>query len=153
MCGMKDKIRQAINEALRKKDALRLSVLRMVSAAMHNREIEKKTKSGISELSEDEVVTVLRSEVKKRKDAIVEYKKGDRSDLVEKEVDELKILEEYLPPEISEEELEKVVKEVLVTFDQVDEKSFGRVMGEVMKRVKGQASGDRVSEAVKKLLT
>lgn len=138
---------------MRSKDELRLSVLRMLSSAIHNKELEKRAKSGkVEELMEEEVVAVLRSEVKKRRDAISEFEKGGRKDLVEKETAELKILEEYLPSELPDEEIEKIVKEVIAGIGEVAPKDFGRVMGEVMKRVKGQASGERVSEAVRQLL-
>lgn len=150
---MKEKILQDIKEAMRAKDELRLSVLRMVSSAIHNKELEKRAKSGkVEELTEEETVAVVRSEVKKRRDAIMEFEKGGRKDLVEKESAELKILEAYLPQELPDEEIEKIVREVIAGLGEVTSKDFGRVMGETMKRVKGQASGDRVSQAVKKLL-
>lgn len=158
---MKEKILQDTKEAMRSKDELRLSVLRMLSAAIHNREIEKRTRlsketaEGLEEkskLTEEETVVVVRSEVKKRRDAITEFEKGGRKDLVEKESAELKILEAYLPQELPDEEIEKIVKEVIAEIDVTDPKMFGRVMGEVMKRVKGQAGGERASSAVKKFL-
>ncbi len=150
---MKDKIALDIKAALRNRDELRLSVLRMLSAAIHNRELEKRAKAGKpEELSEEEIVAVIRSEVKKRRDAIEGFEKGGRKDLASKESVELKILEAYLPQEIADEEIEKIVSEVVTQFGSVTQKDFGRVMGEVMKKVKGQASGDRVSAAVRKVL-
>lgn len=151
---MKAKILKDTKDAMRSKDELRLSVLRMVSSAIHNKEIEKRAKSGkVEELTEEETVAVVRSEVKKRRDAIIEFEKGNRKDLADKESAELKILEGYLPQELSDEEIEKIVKEVTAEFGVGDPKQFGRVMGEVMKRARGQASGDRVSAVVKRLLT
>ncbi len=136
---------------MRAKNELKLSVLRMLSAAMHNRELEKRARTGKpEELSEEEVGAVIRSEVKKRRDAIEEFGKGGRRDLADKEAAELKILEVYLPQELTNEEVEKIVKEVVGSMGELTPKDFGRVMGEVMKRVKGQASGDRVSGAVRK---
>lgn len=151
---MKDKVQQDIKDAMRSKDELRLSVLRMLSSAIHNRELEKRAKSGQEEaLNKEETVAVIRSEVKKRKDAIAEFEKGGRKELAEKEIAESKILEAYLPAEISEEEIEKIVREVVAAAGVVTPKDFGRVMGEAMKKIKGQASGDRVSGAVKKFLS
>lgn len=150
---MKSKIIVDIKNAMRAKNELKLSVLRMLSSAIHNKEIEKRAKTGKEEeLGEEEIVAAIRTEVKKRRDAIQEFEKGNRKDLVDKESAELKILEEYLPAEISDEEIEKIVKDVVAGFGEITQKDFGRIMGEVMKRVKGQASGDRVSGAVKKLL-
>lgn len=150
---MIEKIRQIIQEALRSKDERRLLTLRGLSAAFHNKALEKRAKSGKEEeLSEEEEIAVLRTEVKKRRDAIQEFEKGGRQDLAEKEAAELKILEEYLPQELSDEEIEKIVKEVTAGLGEVTPKDFGRVMGEAMKRIGGQASGDRVSNAARKIL-
>lgn len=149
---LKEKISQDIKEAMRAKEELRLSTLRMLSSAMHNRGIEKRTKGGGEELTEEEVVATIRSEVKKRRDAVGEYQKGGRKELAEKETAELKILENYLPQEMGDEELEKIVRDVVAGLGSITVKDFGRVMGEAMKRIKGQASGDRVSAAVKKLM-
>lgn len=150
---MGDKIQNDIRAAMRSKDELRLSVLRMLSAAIHNRELEKRAKSGkAEELGEEEIIAVIRAEVKKRRDATAEFEKGGRKELAAKEVAESKILEAYLPAEISEEELEGIVKEVVHRLGEVTQKDFGRIMGEAMKRTKGQASGDRVSAAVRKSL-
>lgn len=151
---MRGRIQNDIKEAMRSKNELRLSVLRMLSSSMHNRELEKRARTGkTEELNDEEIVVVLRSEVKKRRDAIVEFEKGGRKDLADKESAELKILEKYLPQEISDEEIEKIVHGVIGQMGDVSQKDFGRVMGEAMKRVKGQASGDRVSGAVKRLLS
>ena len=150
---LKEKIQNDIKEAMKAKDELKLSVLRMLSSAVKNRELEKRAKSGkVEELSEEEVLASIRSEVNKRRDAIVEFEKGGRQDLADKESAELKILEAYLPQELSDEEVEKMVKEVISGLGEVTIRDFGRVMQEVMKRLKGQASGDRVSSAVKKAL-
>ena len=160
--NIKQTIEGERKEAMRNKEELRLSVLRMLLAAIKNREIEKRTKLSKnpetknlekeSELNDEEAFGALRSETKKRRDAIVEFEKGGRADLVEKESAELKILEAYLPKEMGDEELEKLVDDTVAGLGSVTIKDFGRVMGEMMKKVKGQASGDRVSAAVKKML-
>lgn len=149
---MKEKIKEDIKAAMRAKDELRLSVLRMLVSAIHNKEIEKRAKGGEAELTEDEVVVMIRSEVKKRRDAIREFEKGKRQDLAEKENQELHMLEDYLPPELSEKEVEKIVHAVIAEIGEVSTNDFGRIMGDVMKRIKGHASGDRVSAAVRKFL-
>ena len=159
---LKENITQHIKEALRNKDILRLSVLRMLLSAMNNKSIEKRTrlaKSGsvaadlekLSELSDEEILEVIRSEGKKRHDAIEGFSKGGRTDLAEKESQELKILGEYLPKELSDEEIEKTIQEVVAGLGDVTQKDFGRIMSEVVKKIKAQASGDRVSAAVKKI--
>lgn len=156
---LKEKISEDIKNAMKQKEELKLSVLRMLTAAMHNRSIEKRSKGAGEELTEEEIVAAIRAEAKKRKDAVIEFEKGGRKDLAEKEAAELVILETYLPAEMADEDLEKIVKEVVGSMGEVTQKDFGRAMSEVMKRVKGlpaqagQASGDRVSTAVKKLLS
>ncbi len=141
-----------MKDAMRAKNELRLSVLRMLLSTIHNREIEKRAKGGEEKLTDEEVVAAIRSEAKKRKDAIAEFEKGGRHDLVDKEASELKILEGYLPQELSDEEIEKIVKEVMAGFGEITQKDFGRIMGEAMKRVRGRADGDRVSAAVRRFL-
>jgi len=169
--GLKITIEDAARSALKSQEPELLSTLRMLLSAMRNREIEKRTKLAkggiagdlekLSILTEEEEVEVLRSEAKKRREAVVEYEKGGRKDLAKKENAELKMLEKYLPQELADEEIEKIVREVIgqlgevsqKPFDKAQGRDFGRVMGEVMKRIKGSASGDRVSGAVKKFLT
>lgn len=137
---------------MRAHDTLRLSVLRMVRSSMHNKEIEKRVKGGELGLSEEEVIAALRSEVKKRRDAIAEFRKGKREDLAEKESAELQILEMYLPQELSDEEILGVVRETVHELGSVTIKDFGRVMASVMKKLMGRASGDRVSQIVRTIL-
>ena len=163
--SFKEKITSDMKDAMRSHEELRLSVLRMALSSIKNREIEKKSsfakaaedkesslEASDGGLTDEEVVKVLRSEAKKRKDSVVEYEKGRRSDLAEKEKKELAIIETYLPQEASDEEIEKAVREVLGQLGDVGPKDFGRVMGKTMKRLKGQASGERVSAAVKRLI-
>jgi len=170
---LKQKIEQELKEAMRNKEELRLSVLRMLSSAMHNKEIEKRTKLSKnpdakdlaaqegeprlwrekeSGLNDEETLGVIRSEAKKRRDSIVEFEKGGRADLVEKESAELKILETYLPQELSDDDLRKIIDEVVIKEGVADVKEFGRIMGKAMGKVKSQASGDRVSKFLRERL-
>ena len=137
---------------MRERDALRLSVLRMLSSAFHNRAIEKRGQGLGEELIEEELVAVLRSEAKRRKDSIQEFGKGGRQDLADKESSELEILGAYLPPELSDEELGRIISAVTEKIGPVTAKDFGRLMGEVMKEVRGRASGDRIGRMVRELL-
>ena len=146
---LKSKIEQDMKEALKQKDAARLSVLRMFLASAQNKGKEKRAKGGEEELTEDEAVAVLRTEAKRRRDSIQEFTKGGRRDLADKESAELAVLEKYLPVEMPDEELEKIVKEAMTSLGEVTIKDFGRIMGEVMKKTKGSVSGDRVSVMVK----
>lgn len=148
MADLKEKIQSDLKTALKEKGEIKSSALRMLLSAVGNKEIElKKKKEG---LSEEEFQNVIRSEAKKRKDSVEAFTKAERPELAEKEKTELLILQEYLPPELSEEEIEKTVKEVVANMP--DEKDFGKIMGQTMAKLKGRADGKKVGEIVKKLL-
>ncbi|MFA5359755.1 MAG: GatB/YqeY domain-containing protein [Patescibacteria group bacterium] len=147
MSKLLEQINQDLKEAMKSKEADLTSVLRMLISAIRNKEITLR-KDGEAELSEEQVLEVISSEVKKRRDSIEAYISGGRQELADKESSEIKILEKYLPEQMSDEELEKVVKEVIAGGDE----NFGKVMGQVMAKVKGKADGGKVGEMVKKLL-
>ena len=128
----------------------------MAQAALHNKALEKRAASvkagGTPEdavLNDKETLTVIRAEVKRRKDAAVEYEKGNRRELAEKELKEVEILKQYLPAEADDIVIEAAVREAVSEVGQ-DPKQFGRIMGLAMKKLEGGAPGDRVSAAVKK---
>ena len=162
---LKEQIQKDINEAAKNKEELRLQVLRMLSAAILNREKEKrykisKEKQGAPEedlaraswLIEEGVLETLFSEVKKRKEAIIEFKKGNREDLVKKEEMELEILRKYLPEQLSEEEIKRLAKEAIAKVGAKEPKDIGRAIAELMPRIKGKAEGGDVSRIIKELL-
>ena len=114
---------------------------------LKNKEIDKK-----EALTDEEVVSVLQKEVKKRKESIEAFTQGNRPELVRKEREELAVLDKYLPQEMKAEELEKIVQETVSQVGAEGAKDFGKVMGAVMGKVKGRIGGDRVAERVKKAL-
>jgi len=140
---LKEKIESDIKDAMRAKDSLRLSVLRMLMSAVKNKEIDLRKKE--DGLADEEVLEVMRYEVKKRKDSIEEFKKGERLDLAEKEAKELEILTAYLPPEISDQEISRIVEEGLRESGASGSEDFGKAMKAIMPVLKGKASGDRIS--------
>lgn len=147
--SLKNTIEEAARRALKNQEPELLSTLRMLLSAMKNREIEKRTRGGDAQLTEEEMMGVVKSEVKKRKDAIAEFQKGDRNEAAEKEARELAMLEKYLPAELSDEEIEKLLLPLAKGASASD---FGRVMGAAMKVIAGRASGDRVSAMLRRLL-
>ena len=162
---LKEKILQNLNTALKEKKELELSVLRMLSAAVQNRESEKRTKlwkekadlpseelEKKSKLTDEEVLEVISSEAKKRKESIEGFQRGKREDLVEKEKKELEILESYLPEQLSEEEIKKLVQETVSKVGAKEMRDVGKVMQELMPEVKGRADGALVSKIVKESL-
>lgn len=144
--NLKQKIEEAIITALKAHQELVVSTLRMLMAGIINAEIAKQ-----KELTDEEVIEVIQKEVKNRRESISAFKVGNREDLATKEAKELEILSQYLPAQMSQEELKKIVAEVI---DQLKAKpqDFGKVMGAAMAKVKGKADGGQVSAIVRELL-
>lgn len=140
-------IQNDLKTALKERNELQVSTLRLLLSEAHNRQIEKQ-----AELVDEDIVGVLRKEVKKRQESIEAYEKGGRQELADKESKELIILSKYLPQEMSPEELGKIVKEVIVEVGAKGPSDFGKVMGVIMGKVKGKIDGTKVADAVKKLL-
>ena len=160
---IKDKIKEDLKKAMQEKDALKLSVLRMVSSYVFNREKDNRAKLNKageeeskldekSKLTEEEVLEVISSEVKKRKDSIDQYEKGGRSDLAENEKKELEILMNYMPEQMSEDEIRKIVKEKIEGLGISGPQETGKLMGAVMPQFKGKADGNAVSKIVQEEL-
>ncbi|MGB9598877.1 MAG: GatB/YqeY domain-containing protein [Minisyncoccales bacterium] len=145
-----NKIKEELKEAMKNGWQTKISTLRMLLAAVHNKEIELMKKE--TGLTEEETMEVIRSEVKKRRDAIEGFEKGSRPDLAEQEKEELKILESYLPPEISDEELLLEIKKAIRETGAASPADFGKVMKLLSPLLKGKASGSRIAAAVKKEL-
>jgi len=145
---MLEKIKNDLNQALKDKDEVKVSVLRMLVSEIHNKQISNKS----DEISDDEIIKVIRQQVKKIKESIEAYKQGKRDDLVKKESQELDILNKYLPQEMSQDELEKVIKEIIDGVKPQGPQDFGKVMSKAMKRLSGRVDGSKVSEVVKKLI-
>ncbi|MBI4123243.1 MAG: GatB/YqeY domain-containing protein [Parcubacteria group bacterium] len=140
-----DQLRKDSETALRSGDILKTETLRGLLAALHNREIELR---GEAEITEEEVIGVLGKEAKKRKEAGQIYTAAGRPELANKEAKELDIIKSYLPPELTADEVEAIVKRA--TDGGLTD--FGRVMGAVMKEVAGRAEAGTVKEIVKKIL-
>jgi len=144
------KIVDDLKGAMKAGQEFEVGVFRFLLASLHNKEIEKKGKGLESTLSDDEAIEVLTRESKKRKEAIEAYKKGNRTDLAQKETKELEIIEKYLPEQLSEEEIEKIITAAIKKTGAVTVKDFGKVMGEAMKELKGKADASLVSKIVRK---
>lgn len=147
---LKEKIAEDLKNALKSGDSLRRSVLGMVLSAMHNKEIELgKPAEG---LSDEDVMAVITSEAKKRKDSIYEFSKAGRDEMAAKEEKELAILNEYLPAQLSAEEIAVELKKVIEETGSNKKADFGRLMGEAMRRLKGRAEGSAIKAELEKLL-
>src|SRR5687768_2619500 len=143
-----EKVNAEISAAMKAKDAPRLSALRMVKAAIMNKEVEK----GRS-LEDPEVLQVLGSLVKQRRDSIDQFAKAGRTDLVDKETAEIRVLEEYLPPAASAEDIEAAVSAAITETGATSAKDMGKVMKAVMPKLAGKnADGKTINEAVRRKL-
>jgi len=162
---LKTKIEEDFKNFLKEKKETEVSTLRMLKAAIFNKEKEKRYKLSQekpelneeelekeSKLSDEEVMGVISSEIKKRNEALLLFEKGKREDLIKKEKSEMKILQNYLPEQLSEEEIKKLAKEVMKKVGVKDIKDMGKVMSELIPKVKGKADGGLVSKIVKELL-
>ena len=143
-----EKISDDIKVAMKGRDAETLSVLRMLMASLKNKLIDLK-----EELEDADVVAVIKSDVKKIEDSLESFVKGEREDLADKARSEMKVLKKYLPPEMSEEDLEKAVKKVIDELEVGDMSGMGKAMGKVMEELKGQVDGKRVKAMLARLLS
>lgn len=147
--SLKDKLTEDMKQAMKDKEAgkLRLSVIRMVRASIKNTEIDRK-----KELGDEEVLDVLAKEVKMRRDALEEFRRGNRPDLVAGLEQEIAILMGYLPAQLGEEEVRALVAEAVALTGAAGPKDMGKVMAALMPKVKGRADGKTVNAMVKDAL-
>jgi uncharacterized protein len=148
--ALKETISQDLKNAMKSGEKLRLETLRTIRAALMEKEIEKRG-SGNPMSPEDEL-GVLTTAAKKRKESIEQFQNGGRPELAEQERQELAIIQEYLPKQMSQEELEKAVRDIVSQSGAAGPGDFGKVMPLVMKQLKGKADGRLIQETVKKLL-
>ncbi len=140
--SFKQDLMQDMKETMKAHDTVRLSTIRFLLSAIKNAEIDKG-----SELTDAEAQKIVAKQIKQMKDAIEQFKAGGREDLVAEEEGKIKILEGYLPAQMSDEELASIVEKVIADLGEV--KNPGQVIGMVMKQVAGKADGTRVSQMVK----
>lgn len=141
---MRNRIINDITQAMKEKNKERLSVLRMVKGAMQLEEINKK-----KELNDEEVIAVISKQIKTRKESIVEFEKGNRNDLKEKTESEISILEEYMPEQLSEEEVDEIINKAFSGINPTSSSDMGKIMGLITPLLKGKADMSVVSKKVK----
>ncbi len=145
MSEIRNKITNDIKTAMKEKEALKLETLRFLQAALKNREIEMRP----NPITDDEVLSVVKKLIKQRKESIEQFSAAGRTDLAEKEKKELAFLEIYLPAQLSRENIEVLVSQVITDTGAAGVKDMGKVMKEVLARSGGTADGKVVSEVVK----
>lgn len=142
-----ERLLEDMKTAMKSKDQLRLSVIRLAKAAIMNLKIARG-----HELSDQEVIEVLAKEAKQRQDSIAEYEKVGRADVVQTLRNEIEIIKEYLPAQLSEEEIRELVKAAIAETGATGKKDIGKVMGALMPKTKGRADGKIVNQIVNSLL-
>ena len=146
---IQEKIQSQMSDAMRNKEQLRLSVLRMMKTAVKNKEVDK-----MKPLEENEVIAVLNTLVKQRKDSVEQFRNGGREELARKEEEEIKIIEEYLPAAASEEDIRRAIDDAVQETGAASMKDMGKVMKAALARLAGKsADGSRVSQMVKEKLS
>lgn len=145
--SLQDKLLEDTKEAMRDGDKARRSILNFLRSAIHNEEIRKQ-----SQLKDQDVIEVIARQAKQIKESITEFTKGNRPDLVAKEKADLLILQEYLPTQMSREEILKIAKSVISKVNPEMPGDKGKVMGQLMPQLKGKADGSLVNEIVTQLL-
>ena len=146
--SLKEKLKTELKNALKAKDKIRLETIRAIINAVKNQEINSK-----KELDNNEIEKIIATLVKQRKDSIEQFKKGGRDDLVAKEQQELNILLEFLPEQLTEQEIVTIVKQAISELGNVSQKDLGKVMQKVMPKLQNRADGKLVNQIVRKLLS
>ena len=150
MSDLELKIQNALVDAMKKRDELRLSVLRMLKSAIQMAQIEK---GRDLPLTDDEVLVIVRRLIKQRNEAAEMYRSGGAHDRAETELEEVKVLDSYQPEQLSDEEIVKIVTEISTQVEASGLKDMGKVMGKTVAAVKGRAEGGRIKELVLKHLS
>lgn len=148
MTDFKAKLQDGLKEALKRKDSIRLSLYRMLLASTKNKEVEK-----IRPLTEDEFIAVVKTSIKQHMESIESFKKGNRLDLVEKEEKELAILNEFMPSQLSEEEIIREIEEAIVSLQAQSQKEMGKVIKFILEKFPGRIDGKVLSGMVLKRLS
>ncbi|HKO01350.1 MAG TPA: GatB/YqeY domain-containing protein [Thermoanaerobaculia bacterium] len=147
MPTLAEKVRADMTESMKARTADRTSTLRMLQSALKNEEINLK-----HPLSDEEAMSIIRKAVKQRLDSIEQYTNANRPELAAKEASEIEILKTYLPPELSDEELESGLREIIASTGAQSKKDLGKVMKEATTKYKGVADGKKIQELVSRLL-
>lgn len=146
--SLKNQIQQEMLEAMKAKDEIKVGALRMLKAAILKFEVSGERK----EATDNDILALINKEIKQRLDSAEQFRKGNRLEMAEKEEKEIVVLKAYMPPQMNEEEVLKIVKESIAEAGAISKKDMGKVMGVLMPKVKGKADGAMVNKIVAGLL-
>ena len=145
---LKEKLMEDLKSAMKEKNEIKKNTITMIKAAVIQFEKDKQV-----QLNDEQIVDIISKEAKKRKDALVEFEKSGRQDLVDQTNEELLVIKAYLPEELSVEELEKIIEETIKEVQAIDMKDMGKVMQAAKAKTTGRADGKTINEIVKKKLS
>ncbi|MEK7847025.1 MAG: GatB/YqeY domain-containing protein [Nitrospinota bacterium] len=146
--SLKERLMEDMKDAMKKGEQIKLSAIRMVRAGIKNKEIEL-----IRELKDEDVIDVIKTAIKQRKDSFAQFLSGKRIDLAEREKKEIEILSVYLPEQMGEEDIRKRVREVILETGASTSRDMGRVMKLIMPELKGRADGQLINKVVQEMLS
>ena len=141
-----------LKEAIRSQEKQRLGTLRLINAAIKDRDIAVRSEENTEGVSDSEIIIILSNMVKQRKQSIIQYEEGGRIELAEREREEIKIIEEFLPNQLSEKEIRDEILKIIESKDQLSIKDMGKIMGELKTNFSGRMDFGKASEIVKALL-
>ena len=141
-----------LKEAIRSQEKQRLATLRLINAAVKDRDIAVRSEENTEGVSDSEIILILSNMVKQRKQSIIQYEEGGRIELAEREREEIKIIEEFLPNQLSEKEIREEVLKIIESKDKLSIKDMGKIMGELKTNFTGRMDFGKASEIVKALL-
>lgn len=150
--SLKDRIGEDIKAAMKARDKIRLETVRGIKKAILEKEVALRPK-GQDSLTEEQEIELLAQQAKQRRDSIEQFSNAGRDDLAEKEKLELTILESYLPEQVSDQELDSIVSQIITDVGATSAKDLGKVMGAAMKQLKGKADGKKIQALVKEKLS
>ncbi|MGP1616670.1 GatB/YqeY domain-containing protein [Peptostreptococcus stomatis] len=145
--SLKEKLQEDLKSSMKNKDTIKKSVVTLIRAAIKQHEVDNRV-----ELADDAIIDIISKQLKQRKDSLVEFEKANRDDLIEETKSEIQVLEGYLPQQLSEEELEKIVIETIAEVGATSMKDMGKIMATIKPKTAGRADGRKINELVKKNL-
>lgn len=145
--SLKEKLQEDLKSSMKNKDTVKKSVVTLIRAAIKQHEVDNRV-----ELADDAIIDIISKQLKQRKDSLAEFIKANRDDLVDETKSEIQVLEGYLPQQLSEEELEKIVIETIAKVGATSMKDMGKIMAAIKPKTAGRADGRKINELVKKNL-
>tara|TARA_B100001287_G_scaffold177957_1_gene150041 strand:- start:381 stop:833 length:453 start_codon:yes stop_codon:yes gene_type:complete len=149
---MRSVLDKNLKEAIKSQEKQRLATLRLINAAIKDRDIAVRSEENTEGVSDSEIILILSNMVKQRKQSIVQYEEGGRIELAERERQEIKIIEEFLPNQLNEQEIKEEVSKIIESKDQLNIKDIGKIMSELKTNFSGRMDFGKASEIVKALL-